>query len=394
MKISLLKNREDFYGILIRSIEEFCTNYFNKELNFKNPESSGLLFRINPNINLIYPTSLAYSKRFSFAREFSFSNGKIRRILQSLYCRLCISRFFENWFSPRFVSCLNPAVEMKNWAILPGNHTIRIVDFDRDLSFVILKSGFEKKFLKAEVDIRVSLPFTISPRIISVCPNFTWYSEERINGLPLNRISSSRRREKVLQDSLNFLKRVHERTVELTSAHKYLAKTTKALEISEKQISTLSSETAGLLAYLRAHVQGVLETTEDVELQVCQTHGDFQEANILDDGENVWIIDWEYSAVRARFYDLITIECSSRASGSVHLRFLSKFDECKENGGIEFGDAIQLGSAHLLMTIYVVEDVLLRLGEVSVASIQEKELTLRPFLREVEAFLKLTLEGA
>ena len=390
MKISLLKKRENFHSILVSSIEKFCSDYFNHEVSLAEPDSEKLLFRINPHINLIYPTSLGYSKRLLFSREFSYADGKIKRLLQSFYCCICISRFFETWLSPKLFSCSTSVPGMTNWAILPGNHSIRIVDLYNDISFVILKKGFEKKFLKAEVDIRVSSPFIKAPRIISVCPQFNWYSEKRINGLPLNRISSLSRRKQVMEIAFDNLLEVQERAIEEISGRGYLLEITNTLEQCVRNTQTLSHETLSLLSYLRVQVQTVLKSAEDIKIELSQTHGDFQEANIIDDGENVWIIDWEYSEKRSRFYDFITMDCSTRVGNSVHLRFFSKFKECQANGGIKFGNAFQPGSAHLLLAIYIIEDVLLKVMEVSAEAIQQKEMTLKPYLVELKIFFKLT----
>ena len=47
---------------------------------------------------------------------------------------------------------------------------------------------------------------------------------------------------------------------------------------------------------------------------VVTTHGDFQNANILQTNSDICIIDWETAAVRSQLYDLVTLSSSIRLS--------------------------------------------------------------------------------
>ena len=51
-------------------------------------------------------------------------------------------------------------------------------------------------------------------------------------------------------------------------------------------------------------------------------HGDFQEGNIIYDGEKTWILDWEYSGQKQIGYDLFVLLLKSRVSKDFSNRFL------------------------------------------------------------------------
>jgi thiamine kinase-like enzyme len=55
---------------------------------------------------------------------------------------------------------------------------------------------------------------------------------------------------------------------------------------------------------ITAEVQRVLTGPEHLP---CACHNDLLAANVLDDGERLWIVDWEYAGMNDRFFDLANL---------------------------------------------------------------------------------------
>jgi thiamine kinase-like enzyme len=57
-------------------------------------------------------------------------------------------------------------------------------------------------------------------------------------------------------------------------------------------------------AYAEAEaLAGAIETTR-AGVTVCPCHNDLLNANFIDDGERLWLVDWEYAGMGDRFFDL------------------------------------------------------------------------------------------
>ena len=77
---------------------------------------------------------------------------------------------------------------------------------------VILKDGFNEKFLKNEINTRKEYPYLPIPKLINYNIKNFYYLEQRIVGLPYNRIADQEIRNKSLKGILKLFLKLYKET--------------------------------------------------------------------------------------------------------------------------------------------------------------------------------------
>src|SRR5690606_9222655 len=136
---------------------------------------------------------------------------------------------------------------------------------------------------------------------------FRWFGEPLVSGFALPRGPPWRNRDVHEAQAFRLLDRWHRRTVRRVSARAYARELGAALRTERDALADREGigEVRTLVAWLleRAPRGGQLPTQAD-ELEVVQSHGDFQPGNVLvEQGGQVMLTDWEQSATRSRTYD-------------------------------------------------------------------------------------------
>jgi thiamine kinase len=68
-----------------------------------------------------------------------------------------------------------------------------------------------------------------------------------------------------------------------------------------------------------------------LEVQQCLCHTDLHHFNIVDNGERLWILDWEYAGIGDPYFDLASVCCWHRYDAALrHALLLEYFDEVSE----------------------------------------------------------------
>ena len=86
MKISLLKERENFNEILENTLTKYLSVIYGwkGELGFKKIENSRV-FIVNDLLNVLYPYQISRSKLSPLIQEFTWHSNIIKKTLQKLY---------------------------------------------------------------------------------------------------------------------------------------------------------------------------------------------------------------------------------------------------------------------------------------------------------------------
>ena len=388
MKISLLEKRENFKLVLKLSLEKFCFEYFGERVCVNLNKKGDLNFRVNSRLNIIFPDKMAVSDRKHFINEYRYSSSLLKRCLQELYCTCSEKKSFNYILNPILFSIQNSLTEMQNWVILPGNNSIRIVNVEKNESYVLIKEGFDSSFMYNDIRIRMLYKCIITPSLKKHSPDYSWYVESRICGLALNRISCERQRKISFLSACENLIKLKEKSKSTVSAFLYLDQLIAKLD---KLIDGLPRSFQGLDYLDRNFKKSIIQLSKkstDTSLELCETHGDFQDANILFDGKNTWIIDWEYSRRRSTFYDYITYSCATRGGGELYVRLYKKLKTCVKDGGLKFWGTLQKGDASLLFSIFIVEDLISRIQETLSGFNHKKDKNFSVYIVEIQKFLE------
>jgi hypothetical protein len=267
----------------------------------------------------------------------------------------------------------------------------------RDVCVVLRKRGFREEFLNAAIDLRREYSDLPGPRLLDWNAGEGWYVEERIAGLPLNRVADSDRADRALTAARQALASLYGRN----------AKDIDICDWLDDRLRSVVRALDGLPSIygpgIRDRVRAEAEMLGNVLLQrmgsggsipVAMTHGDFQPANILVpycDGKGpVYLIDWEYSAVRCRWYDALVFELNSRFPAGLARRVA---DWIGDKSRIERTMAwcspdTAPRNGVVLAASFLLEDLLLRLKDTSIPGLRETSSGFLGFLDEI-ALLRL-----
>ena len=250
-------------------------------------------------------------------REFARSVTPWQRPLQRAYVSLATSPLGAPRLAQVGVGISPPLPNAEHLLIVPGNHKIRILDRHNGVVYNIAKRNFPAHFIQREIAARqqaerLGLPV---PALKTVAGDQTWFSEQYISGTPLNRLADPQVAKRAEQTAINALNRLLEHTAEEVALEDYVAELQSHIQTLINDHRLLSAEQKRMLMEntrtLAEHARR-LSPAVDGKVMTALTHGDFQPGNILVDGEQVWLIDWEYSGRRQAGYDGLVFVLGAR----------------------------------------------------------------------------------
>jgi hypothetical protein len=123
----------------------------------------------------------------------------------------------------------------------------------------------------------------------------------------------------------------------------------------------------------------------DFTIDLVQSHGDLQLGNILVGNTNseLYLIDWEYTEKRTIFYDSLVLATNCRKPKGLAKRIKTILDGddlswnwCVKTGGF------RLSKCEL--AVFLIEDLIVRLSELNIANLINKDNGLDLWLKEVK----------
>ena len=398
MKLDQLLAREDFLNIFADTISNYLEiqEGWVGEISWSSTPKEGLLnLLVNKKLNLIFPDSCSTEDLRNLASEYSYNKNFLKRLLQSIYVSYSVSRPLRNLVSRGYIQISPMPKFFLNFCILPGNHFIRIIDLSLQQCVVLFKKGHSIDYLEKIVSIRKKFPDIPGPMLLESNVSEGWFIEERVFGTPINRLSSQDKYRSTMSAAKKFMLRMYKNTEENFSTSTWLglkeAEFYKAIsslpDCYENDTSLLASQ---LFSVLIEELRSL--SHKDFFIETVWTHGDFQEANILvphsDDDQSVYLIDWEYSARRSRYYDVLVLGLNSRSPKGLAERitlFVNNISFSQEI--LETWDIKEIFPPELriLTFTFLIEDFLFRLEDTTIPKLKEPSQGFLDFLNEINS---------
>ena len=388
MRLDLLLKREDFAKIFERSFTRYLLDVFNITaiVNWRYSTKNSDCFLVNHKLNVIYSKNIDRVKFKSVISEYSYHPNPFRRVLQKIYIQLSTSAYFERLFAKTRVDVKPWIKSLDGVCIIPGNHSIRIIDLEAETCRVILKEGFNFQFIKSEIYLRQKYKFLPIPKLLNVDTQSLWYEESQVSALPLNRIDNQAIKDKILFDVKKNLLNLYSSTiikVDMINYVKSLCLICDNLIIELSNIYSKSDKKE--LRNVFALLNEVLIEFPDRVIELVQSHGDLQPANILvgNADNELYLIDWEYTEKRSLFYDSLVFASKCRFPNGLAKRIETILDgaDLSWNWCIKT-DGFKLSKCEL--SIFLIEDLIVRLSELNIPNLINKDNGLDLWMKEVK----------
>jgi len=389
MRLDLLLKRENFPRVFERSFARYLLQAFGVDaaVNWgRNPVQDRTALLVNRKLNVIYSKDINRAELRFIASEYAYHPNLVKRFLQTVYIRLATCVYFERLFVKERVG-INPWIkDLDKLCVIPGNQSIRVINFEACSCTVFVKYGFDVQLIKNEVRLREAYDFLPIPRLLHIDPEYLYYQEERIKALPLNRLGSPGVANKALLQAQQCLLSLYGKTLEKSGINSYL----ESLYAScDQYIATLPKpytqtdkvKIKQVLEQLSTTLVGVSSNTIDL----VQSHGDLQAANILVSNfdQQLYLIDWEYTAKRSIYYDALVFATQCRSPQGLSKRIKVMKDQhnfswnwCINNAQVELLDTV--------LVIFLLEDLILRLSELQIPAMISKDEGLNIWMNEIE----------
>ena len=330
MKISLLIDREPFDSIFEKTLTSFLNDFTNdshrvkwypKSHNKQNTESVQIWY-CNPLINSIFVKDANPNIFDSISGEYSTNPLKPwRSLIQKLYLNLSVNKIIAPLMAKYFIEVSPPIKDAKNKLIIGGNTKIRIIDVINKRVFVILKIGFDKKYLEREIYVREKFKNLPIPKINLYGKNGLWYCEDYVSGKSPDRMEVNKGHN-VLFEAVQQVHKILNETKKNVSLTGYVEDLLNRIINNADKISIINEATNRKIKEIASTLAAFLNRNADQDITTAYCHGDFQEGNIIYDGEKTWILDWEYSGSKQIGYDLFVLLLKSRVSKGFTKRFI------------------------------------------------------------------------
>lgn len=396
MRIELLRVRENFDEGLIVSLSDFLLDKYQWQGRMhwhkgmvSSLEKNQSAFYANDLLNVIFPSSLPRKKLSPFTKEFSYNPRFLRRWLQRIYVFSAV-RYPLCFFTTSATLIIeNAPDDMNDWVFIPGNHSHRIIELNNKRSTVFVKCGFNVSFLAADAKTRQQYDFLPCPKVLDYKPGKSWYVEQQVTGLPVNRLPLIADREYAFDKANTAMSELYAHTQQSISLDAYLAQIEKNIlnQVEDIKSSISQQQHEGLLAFFRQLRDMTLVEAENTQqlIPLALSHGDFQAANILLDGSTIWLIDWEYAGLRSLYYDSFCLVLNSRFSEGLSIRLDSLLIEMQYNELFDHLSVPIRPGEVVFLWLFLQEEFLLKLTEIATPEIHQKMNAILPWVQQVQA---------
>ncbi len=310
MKISEMLAREDFYSILPDTLNRFA-EFLGIEpgsIAVVGKGETAVLY-VNEKLNAIIAGKPSKLVKDYLRTEYTVAGSLLRKMAVAAYLTIAVT-FVKSNAQRGLKIKLNGKTD--DVLIYPCNKKIRLFDFSEGVVYTVLKEGFPDIYIKRETEFRLNTYVSFVPKIKHSGQGC--YSETIIrNGRPLARIQDAAFVEEKKRESLELL-------TSLTKQPRKIDARTYVAELKERCLKMLSTKKGFAESDKVASIfDRLIEKTQDCDIGLVISHGDFQPGNIwIDENGKTVIIDWETVKERTPFYDYAALYCSLRNHGGLN----------------------------------------------------------------------------
>ena len=256
--------------------------------------------------------------------------------------------------------------------IAGGNTRLRLFDFERGEATTILKSRFDQSFVTADLKVRSAHPWLPVPPVLRVLDEGRAYVEPILSAETAADLPNSWARQRALGIALSACDRLGRETVENVPGKTYLG---RILDRCRELGDLLGGRDRRIVAQVarwasRAEAAlGNVSAANRFEIEIGHSHGDLAPGNILVDGDEVHLIDWERTGMRMRGFDAVTLALAPRrwTEGLIDRarRLIAGYGEFglvtdTARAALNGRDPTQIEAR---LTLYLAEELLFRLEE-------------------------------
>lgn len=304
MRIEVLEKREDFIKIARQTLQ------YSTFLNSKNHVVEKKYY-LNKYLNFIASESLPKKTFQILVNEYSTSLDWEKKVIQYIYVRLSISKFFRKIFSHGTV--LLPSI-FSNYLILGGNHRLRLFSKELNSTFVLLKFNERYNYITNDLTLRSKFKLDYAPKIINYGDD--WLEEEYFEGTPINRLIDDKLIKSTLRKViLNHDKLLVSKSIKSMKKDDFFQYVQKDVNLILKHENKYSDKIK--LDLIRQTFKQLFSKVLRKNISISWTHGDFHQANILIKDSSYRVIDWESSQRRFYLYDLFILTSGLRRGVSI-----------------------------------------------------------------------------
>ena len=195
------------------------------------------------------------------------------------------------------------------------------IDISDKKVYVILKNGFDKIFLEKEIYVRNNFKYLPIPNMYTYDIDGLWYSEEYVSGKSPNRFKDNMSM-RILMDIIEQLHKMLNKTRKDVSLSDYVLSLKSRIEKNIEQINCIDINVRDSLKNITKILVIFLQRCLHQSLTVAYCHGDFHQGNMISNGKEHWILDWENSGQKQIGYDLFILLLESRIESGFSDRFL------------------------------------------------------------------------
>jgi len=354
MTIQEMLEREDIYGILSTTLEEYFREVCDNDVQVKVEKS---VFKnsyvIYPLLGVVVSRIPSWKVAKDIYTQFNVQGNIKRKVLAWGYITLCFLTF------GLLASC-SLYISEKKWCkryryIMPCNRKIRIFDYKDGVVDAILKTGFNDTYFKNEMKYRVNPEYSFIPPVIA--NGERWYREKIIVGTGLVRIKEPLYSEvckTVLDDvRLMIVKSYHYEDI-TPYTRRIIAKIKGKLPVLR------DTKHIGNIDYIETVLDKISKYVAEYPLRVplVISHGDLQTGNIMYDTrtKRVFIYDWETAGERSIWFDMGKLLLYSQRKGRYAYMIEHRDDQEVKDKLLMLDDRTDYPMTHLI-SILVLEEL-------------------------------------